>query len=469
MRLKTTIILLAVFAGLLAFVLLFESKSKARQAAREKETKLVDLAAADVEKITLNNGVETVSLKRDDKGGWLISEPVDAQADATEVNRLAEDFSSLKFDRVVEEAAADPKKYEIPKKEVTLWYKGKPEPVKILVGMENPIDNSLFAMREGDKRVVLLPSLLKSDFDKKTLELRRKDIFAFEPEDVAAIRLKAKDVAWEAVKREGEWRFEKPVASLAKKSRIEDVLRALAGLKAKEFVSEKKQDAEVVRFGLKEPEYEISLSLPAKNQDITFFLHRQDDKTYATTSLSTKIIDADAAGLADIEKKVDDLREKQVIVFNSWDAQKLRLTKAGLTFTVAKDAQGNWLFEGGKKQEADRSRVETFIRKIESLEAAEFIDSPSALADYGLNQPQAEITVWSRENEKDKESRLLVGREDPAKKQVVVRNPGLSYLFRVDSSFLADFPKDVKDWLPAPPETKDKAPELKGAGPEAKK
>jgi hypothetical protein len=39
----------------------------------------------------------------------------------------------------------------------------------------------------------------------------------------------------------------------------------------------------------------------------------------------------------------------------------------------------------------------------------------------------------------------------------------------VDSSFLADFPKDVKDWLPAPPETKDKAPEMKGAGPEAKK
>lgn len=469
MKLKTTVILLAVFAGLLAFVLLFESKSKARQASQEKEKKLVDMAAADLEKMTLNNGVETISLKKDEKGQWRMTGPVEAQADATEINRLAEDFSSLKFDRVVESAAADPKKYEIPKKEVTLWYKGRTEPVRILIGMENPIDSSLFAMREGDKRVVLLGSFLKSDLDKKTLDLRQKDIFKFEPEDVTSIRLKAKDVTWEAIKKVGEWYLEKPVAALAKKSRVEDVLRVLAGLKAKEFLSEKKQDAEVAQFGLKDPEYVVALSLPAKSQVVTFALHKQDDKTFATTSLSTKIVVADAPSLADIEKKPDDLREKQVVVFSSWDAQKLQLKKGGLNFTVAKDAEGQWHFDGGKKEEADRSKVETFVRKIESLEAVEFIDSPGGLAEYGLAVPQAEVGIWTKENEKEKVARLFVGSEDLAKKQVVVRNPSLSYLFRVDSSLLADFPKDAKDWLPAPPEEKKKGPEKKASEPEAKK
>ncbi|OGD22926.1 MAG: hypothetical protein A2W03_03165 [Candidatus Aminicenantes bacterium RBG_16_63_16] len=457
MKLKTTLILLAVFAGLLAFVLVFESRTKARQAAKEKEQKLVDLVSADVEKIALNNGSEMISFQKDEKGEWLITSPVEAPAEASEVNRLAEDFSSLKFDRLVELEAADPKKYEIPKKDITLWYKGRTEPVKILIGMENPIDSSLFAMREGDKRVVLLASFLKSAFDKKALDFRQKDVFRFETADVASIRLKAKDVTWAALKKDSDWHLVKPVDALANKARVDDVLRFLAGLKAKEFVSEKKQDAELAQFGLQEPEYAVALSLPARNQDVTFTLHKQDDKAYATTTLSTKIIIADTTSLADLEKKPDEIREKKVVAFNSWDAQKLRFKKGALALTAAKDAEGNWHYEDGNKAEADRSKVESFIRRVEGLEAAEFIDSPAGPAEYGLAQPEAEIAVWTKENDKDKEFQVLVGIEDAAKKQVVVRTPGLSYLFRVDSSFLADFPKDAKDWLPAAPEAKKPA------------
>jgi flagellar basal body-associated protein FliL len=468
MKFKTTLILLAVFAAVLAFVLIFESKSKARKETEAKEKKLVDLKAAEVEKIALNNGSETIILKKDDKGDWLITAPLEAKADSTEVNRLAEDFSSLSFERVVEAQTADLKKYEIPKKEITLWFKGQAQPIKILVGMENPIDNSLFAQREGDKRVVLLASFLKSEIEKKTFDLRQKDVFKFEVGDVSGVRLKAKDGTWEALKKDGEWYFQKPIAALAKKSRVEDALRALAGLKAKEFVSENKKDEEIAKCGLKDPEYMIGLSLPTKNEDVTFALHKQDDKIYATTSLSTKIIVADTTSLADIEKREEDLREKQVAVFNSWDADKLELKKGGFSLIVAKDAEGNWHVSSPKKEEADKSKVETFIRKLESLEAVEFIDSPGALADYGLAPPQAEAAVWSRENGREKESRILVGAEDPAKKQVIVKNSSLSYLFRVDSSFLADFPKEIKDWLPAPPEPK-KAEEKKTAAPEVKK
>jgi flagellar basal body-associated protein FliL len=456
-KFKTTLILLAVFGVFLAFVLVFESRTKARQASKEKESKLVDLASADVDRISLNNGTETISFKKDEKGGWLITAPVEAPAEAAEVNRLAEDFSSLKFDRVVEAQAADPKKYEIPRKEVTLWYKGKAEPVRVLIGMENPIDSSLFAMREGEKRVVLLGSFLKSELDKKTLDFRQKDVFKFEPEEVASIRLKAGGVTWDAAKKDGEWHLQKPVAALANKSRVEDVLRFLSGLKAKEFVSEKKQDAEVAQFGLKDPEYVVSLSLPARNQDVTFTLHKQAEKIYATTSLSTKIILADTTTLADLEKKPEEIREKKVVAFNSWDAQKLRVAKGGLSLTVAKNTEGNWHFEDGNKAEADRSKVESLIRRVEGLEAVEFIDAPTGLAEYGLDKPQAEIAVWTKESDKEKEFRVLVGNEDAAKKQVVVRNPDLSYLFRVDASFLTDLPKDAKDWLPAPPVDKKPA------------
>jgi hypothetical protein len=447
MRPKTTIILFAVFAVLLAAVLIFESRSKARQDEEEKSKRLVDLASADVEKMTLKNESGTMTFAKNEKGEWTITAPVEAQADSTEVNRLAEDFSGLKFERVVEADGGDPAKYEIPKKELTLWYKGQAQPVKLLFGLENPIDSTLFAKREDDKRIVLVAGYLKSSLEKKTLDFRQKDIFKFEPDDVGSVSLRAKDLSWKARKREADWFLESPVKALARKSAVEDVLRALSDLRAKDFVSEQKQEAEIVEYGLKEPEYQVTLSLPAKNQEVTFSLHKKDETVYATTSNSVKIVTAETQVLTSIEKKVEDLREKLALVFNSWQANRVRVKNAGLTFTVAKDKDNKWQFESPDEGEADSSLVETFIRKIENLDAVEFIDSPAGLEVYGLDKPRAEVTVWTKDGETEKELSVLIGTEDPEKKQVVVKNPALDYLFRVDSAFLTVFPKEAKDLM----------------------
>lgn len=451
MKFRTTLILLAAFLALLAFVLLFESRSKGKKAA---EDKLVDLSSDDVQKISLKKEDETITFKKDDKGEWLISEPLEAKADTYEVDRLAQDFSSLRIERVVEPEGGDPAKYEIPKKELTLWYKDKEQPIKLLLGPENPLDKTLFAKREDDPRIVLLPSSLKSSLEKTILDFRQKDIFKFETEDVKSIKLRAKDVAWEAQKKEEDWYFLNPVSALARKSRLEDVLRALSGLRAKEFVSEQKQEPDLEKHGLKDPEYMVTLTLPSSNQEVTFTLHKDGDKVYATTSLSSKIIEAESQVLTDIEKKVEDLREKQVVVFNTWEVTKVEVKKADLALVVAKAKDDKWFFESPAKEEADGSKVETFIRKIESLEASEFIDSPAGLETYGLALPQAEITIWTKRDETEKQVRVLVGQQDEEKKQVVAKNPGLDYLFRVDSSFLTEIPSKAEDWKPVPPEEK---------------
>lgn len=457
MKFKTTIILLAVFAVLLAFVLLFESKNEGK---KEAEKKLVDLAAADVEKMALKNDEGTIVFQKDDKGEWMIVQPIESKADSYEVNRLAEDFSNLRFERVVEAEAGDPAKYEIPKKELTLWYKNRPEPVKLLLGMENPIDSTIFARKEGDSRIVLLASYLKTPLEKKVFDYRQKDVFKFETEDVDGLKLRAKDIVWEARKKDNEWFFQTKPPILAKKSRVEDILRSLSGIRAKEFIAETKTPEDIERFGLRDPEYSAVLFLPTKNQEITFSLHKDGDKVHVTTSLSPKIIVAETQAVQDLEKTVADLREKTVALFNSWQATKVEVKRDEFVLRASKNAGDKWSLEGETK-EADGSKIETFIRKIEGLEAAEFIDAPSGLETYGLSPAGIEVTVWTKSDDKEQMSQVLFGNEDTEKKQVVIRNPKLEYLFRVDSSVLAEFPKETSDWLLPPPEkpeekTKDK-------------
>lgn len=450
MKFKNTIVLFAVFLVLLVAVLLFESKGLKNKGKKEKEAKLVDLAAADVRKITLNNESGAITFQKDEKGVWWITAPLKGQADDMEVNSLAESFAGLGIERVVETEPKDVKTYEIPKREVTLWVKDKELPVKVLIGMENPIDNTLFAKREDEKRVVLLASSLKTTVDKKLFDFRQKDVFKFDTADVRAIRVRAGDVVWAASKKDDGWELTAPIAALANGSKLDSLLYALSGLKAKEFVSERKSDEDIRKNGLDKPEYEVNLSMPTVNKEAVLSLHKSDDKVYAAGSLSDKIVLVDGTVLNDLGKKADEYREKKAAVFNSWEADRISVTKGAIVVAAVKEKvkdEEKWRLEAPDKPEADSSKVETFIRRIEGLEAVEFIDTPKDLAEYGLDKPEAEVKVRVKDGEtKVREFTILFGREDKEKKQVVVKNARLGYLFRVDSAFLEDFPKEAKDW-----------------------
>jgi flagellar biosynthesis/type III secretory pathway M-ring protein FliF/YscJ len=100
MKFKTTVILFAVFLVLLAFVLFFEYKGKGE---KDEEEKLLALSSDDAQKVTFKKEDETISFQKDEEGEWLITEPLEAKADKYEVDRLADDFSDLKIERVVEE------------------------------------------------------------------------------------------------------------------------------------------------------------------------------------------------------------------------------------------------------------------------------------------------------------------------------------------------------------------------------
>lgn len=443
MKFRTTLILLIIFIGLLCFVLFFQPK-KAKQ---ETSEKLTDFASTDIIRILLKREDESLEFKKDEQGDWWLTAPLEAKADNYEVNRLAEDLASLRIERIVEKEGGEPAKYEIPKKEISFWIKDKNEPVKILVGMENPLDNTLFAQKEGDPRIVLLSSYFRTMLEKKVADFRQKDIFKFETSEAKRIKLRAKDIEWIAQKREDEWFLEKPVEALAKKYRVEDVLNTLANMRAKEFVVEAKETSDLERYGLSRADYEVAVNLPAKNQEIIFYLQKKDDKVYATTSSSPKIISVEEYVLTDLEKKVDDLREKQVASFYTWEANKIEVKKGKAIIIASKDKDNKWQVVG-EKGEADASKIESFIRKMESLEATEFIDQPGELKNYGLDPPEMTVTVWVKgSDEKEKEYQYLVGREDQEKKRVVVKNPKLNYLFVVESSFLNEVPKEAKDWL----------------------
>ena len=456
MKFKTTLILLLVFCLLLAGVLFIEYKSNTAREKKEKEEKLTDFKASEVEKISLKaEGQEAITLQKDEKGNWQIIEPMVAEADNYEANSLAENFASLKIEQVVDNQPADLKSYEIPKKEISLWLKGQKEPVRILIGLENPLDSSLYAKREDQSRVVLVSSSLKYSLDKKLYDLRNKEILKFETKEVQAIEVKSRDLNWKAGKKAENWIFVYPLEALASNYQIDNLLDSLSRLRAKEFLVEEKKPGDFQSFGLDQPEFIVNLTL-AESKELIFCLTRRNDKVIATNSLTKKIIEVDSQIINDLSKKLNDLREKKVAIFNSWEVAGITISQQNKVISVTKEKlkeknkeQEKWrlLADSNKKEAADESKIESLIRKLEYLEALEFIDQPGNLTDFGLDKPQLEITLKVKpEGQEEKEIKLLIGQESRDKKQVVIKNSELSYLFKVDSSFLSELPGKLEDW-----------------------
>jgi hypothetical protein len=463
-KFRKTLLLFAAFVILLGIVAFFDSKGEKKRAADEKMNSLISLNSADVRKASIVKDGETLTFERDEAGPWRLTSPLQAAADDTEVGGFIDALASLRIERVVEKEAKDLAAYEIPTIEVSLWVKGKDAPVRLLIGMENPLDKTLFAKREDDPRVVLLASTLKTTLDKKIFDFRQKDVFKFGVDDVKTVRVRAKNIVWQAQREEADWFLKVPVAALAAKGKVDSLLDSLSGLRAKAFVAESKNAETLKRFGLDKPEYEVFLSLPASSQEVVFSLHQEGEAFYATTSLSAKVIVFEGALLADLDRKVDAMRETKVADLYSWEADRVVLKTAGIELAAVKEKVGQedkWLLDPSTKEEADRTKVEDFIRKLESLEAADFIDNPGPLAAFGLDAG-TEVRVRTKDAQgKVKETVLLIGKEDAEKKQVVVKNAQLDYLFRVDSGFLQDLPKEKKDWKTEPPKPEEGKPDKK--------
>lgn len=452
MKAKTTLILAFVFLGLLAVVLFVDRKKPGDAAA--PEGKLVELASENVERITFNNGTETVTLDKNGSGEWRIVGPIETPADTIEVSGFLNAFADLPIDRVVEKENADPKKYGIPSRDVTLKLKGTNRPIRILIGAENAVGRTFYAQKEGDPRVVLLPETLKSSLEKTLFDFRRKDDFRFETANITRIKLASGNILWEARKTGGEWFLESPVKALAGEAKIAALLDSLSGLRAAAFAAEAKNPEELKKTGLDRPEATVTLSVSGAEKDLVFFFRRSVDKTYVMNSESPRIIVPESDPLPELGKKPNEFRENRVAVFHSWEGVKLVIKKEGLSLALTKGPDGKWTFDTGPKDEADASKVESFIRRIEGLEASGYVDDPKSPGAYGLAAPRAEITIRIREEgEKPVEKALtiLIGDVDKDDK-AVVKNTRFDYLFKIDAAFLNDLPKDAGDWKAAPPE-----------------
>lgn len=435
---------------ILTFVLLFLIVSiifvEKREEKKEKfEGKLMTYSSADIKKVELKRGSELIVFEKKDDS-WEITSPFKTKADKYTVERLVDDFADLKIERKVEENAKDLKKYGLePPHRILKLFKKDGSSLSVYVGIENPIDGALYAKKPEDNTVYLIPSFLKSGLDKTLFDFRNKKLFEFEKDKVERLVWESEGKRWIAFKKEDEWFLEEPVKALADKGKIDDILYSISGAEAKGFALEDYKDDQLKDYALDKPKIKVTIK-GDKEINLSVGVKEEKDKKsiYAISNLSKIIAELPETFINEIDKKPDDMREKSVAVFWSFDVQKFSIVKEGKEFLFEKDKQDKWEMKKPEKKEMDGTKINDFLRKIEDLEAKEFIDNPKSLKDYGLDKPDIQFKITTKEREKEKIIEILKGKEENDK--VYLMNKSLHYIFVVDNSFLKEIPKDFEEW-----------------------
>lgn len=442
MKWKTFLILTFILLILIISIFFVEKREEKKE---KFEGKLITYSSSDINKIELKRGSEQITFEKKDDS-WEITSPLKTKADKYTVERLIEDFSDLKIERKVEENAKDLKKYGLePPHRILKLFKKDGTSLTVHVGIENPIDGSLYAKKPEDTTVYLIPSFLKSGLDKTLFDFRNKKLFEFEKDKVERVVWESEDKRWSAYKKDDEWFLDEPVKALADKGKIDDILYSITGAEAKGFAVEDYKDEQLKDYALDKPRIKVTIK-GEKDVNISVGVKEEKDKksVYAISNLSRIIAELPETFVSEIDKKPEDMREKSVAVFWSFDVQKFSIIREGKEFLFEKDKQDRWEMKKPEKKEMDGTKINDFLRKIEDLEAKEFIDNPKSLKDYGLDRPDIQFKIITKEKDKERTIEILKGKEE--NDRVYLMNKSLNYIFVVDNSFLKEIPKDFEDW-----------------------
>lgn len=265
-----------------------------------------------------------------------------------------------------------------------------------------------------------------------------------------SIEIKAKGDATSLEKTESGWRITAPVSSPADSYAVDQVLGQLRGGKLKAIVEENPADADLVKYGLKEPKFSVTAFASAPNAtkialfggienpfDGTVYVRREGDKAVHVV---------DGAVRFALEKSTFDLRDKDVVAVDEPKLQRVDVKARARAYSLERNSDKTWRLVAPKDLPADTSAVTSMLSGLRGAKALAFLpDSARERARLGFDAPSVDATFVLSDGGKIR-IRLVAASADGGGNAYALREDGpSSVLAEIPTSPIADLDKNPID------------------------
>ncbi|MFB3785123.1 MAG: DUF4340 domain-containing protein [bacterium] len=395
---KKNFILLIILA-LLAAVFFWDKEREAKKQEREeKEKELLTLKKDEIQEIEIVKGEDTFkAVKQGDR--WNLVKPLESSADKNAWDTIANNYSSGKWQRVIEEnpASLTPFGLDKPAVQVSLAGVGGATKSEILLGAKTPTAGKYYAMVKGSSEVVTVMSSLYSAVDKQLYDLRDKTILDMQTEDVQRIQIAQGDMNVSLDKRGmDQWVITQPTQARANETKIRDMLNRIRGGEIKKFVDENSETPAV--YGLVNPATKLVFWTGQPGNESSWASRvlllgatSAADQLYAMREGQKNVFTVNPQDFNNVPASLEDLRQKKVCPMKYWEVDRLNVISAGQTILEASKSAGNWTMLQPKQGTANYNSVSDAARAIADLEAAGFVLGTTE--EYGLASPNLVIQL----------------------------------------------------------------------------
>ena len=374
-------VVLLVLAGLVFWSERSKESESATKSAGETP-KLVTLNSDDVQRVDMirQGNAEPVVLEKDKSGSWQLTAPKPARADSETVGTLVSTFTTLSWDRLVEEKAANLSEFGLDRPALQIGLTAKSgQKQTLLIGDDTPTGGGAFAKLQSDARVFAIHSGTKGSLDKTWSDLRDKRLLTFDEGKITRVEVAAKGQTFEFGKNAGgDWQLVKPRPLRADNHEVSELVRKLQSAR---FEGEAAEAAGSARIG--------SAAITDASGTQTIEIRKKGNDYLARSSVLEGFFKVSNDLGEAFTKGVEDYRNKKLFDFGFNDPNKIELRDGEKNYSFVKGGEKWW--SNGK--EMDAPSVQSLIDKLRDLSAAKFVET-------GFTTPVVEATVTSGEGKR---------------------------------------------------------------------
>ena len=436
-RLRSTLVLLVLFLAIGGYAWFVERERPPASEADANENAF-DVAAGRITDLTVNaeNGDATVLTRTENEIDWMVTAPVETEADDNAATAIATTLAALEIRRVVDEEAADLAPFGLAAPPVSVTFATPDgEPLTLSVGDETPTGGERYAAIGS--RVILVADFVESTLNRTTFELRDRSILEFTGPDVTSFTVEQGDDTLRFAKADSDWRVVEPLEARADFGLVEAMVGRLGSGEMLAIESESVADDALEPFGLDGPRLAATVEVGGESYTLLVGDENPATTVYARDAARDLVFTIDAALVDDLARGADTYRQRDLFDFQPFNAATLTVVRDERTIRFEKgppaeaaegeddDAAGEDVWRRIEPEPADieRPEMDALLRALSDLRADSFVESRQGT---GLDAPLAAITATFGDD--GEEERVLLGRSGDAAYGLHGDEPGAALL-----------------------------------------
>ena len=346
--------------------------------------------------------------KRD--GTWHVVHPLEAKADAEEIETLLSELRSLKVSTFEADGAdanvlAQLEKFGLDDPRIQVELTDGNNTYTLGIGASVSSDT-------GTRERIYVKTTVYQDavytvaediyhlLNKSVFDLRDKRVTDFQRIDTIRIEIKQGTETTVCTKNlDNIWELQTPTGKIkADADAVGDLLFGVDSLEAAAFVDE--STGNLASYGLATPSIKVAFTQRGEEKPAVLLIgnYTQDGTVYVKAEQSDQVTRVKRDLIDNIALGIAWLRDKQVLNFHIDEVIRLTSTLPGETSFTCQRLGTNWRLTAPVQEDANNAEVNAIIYELDDLMAAAFVGSKSTLTDTttGFSQPNVQLTVELR-------------------------------------------------------------------------